>query len=77
MYDPVTDSSEPLWCAQNDRNYKGIACNKIGSWGNNGLTAERGFWMHPTDPDYIFVITGASKISRVHLPSGTSSFFSY
>ncbi|MCB9740364.1 MAG: hypothetical protein H6747_13970 [Deltaproteobacteria bacterium] len=76
MYDPAKGTSEPLWCPENDRDYKGIACKKLGAWGNNGLVLERGFWMHPTSAEYMFVVNG-NGIVRVHLKSGTSEIFSY
>jgi hypothetical protein len=37
---------------------------------------ERGFWMHPTSPEYMFVVN-AWSVLRVHLKSGTSEIFSY
>ena len=76
LYDPAKGTSEPLWCPENDRDYKGIGCKKLGAWGNNGLVLERGFWMHPTSPEYMFVVN-AWSIGRVHLKSGTSEIFSY
>lgn len=76
LYDPATGKSEPLWCPQNDRDFKGIACKKMGAWGNNGLLLERGLWMHPSDQKFMFVVNGP-MIQRVHLKSGTSEIFSY
>lgn len=76
LYDPATGTSEPLWCPENYRDYKGINCKKMAAWGNNGLVLERGMWMHPTSPDYVFVVN-AQMIQRVHLASGTSEIFSY
>jgi hypothetical protein len=76
MFDPAKGTSEPLWCPQNDRDYFGIACLKAAAWGNNGMPMERGIWIHPTDPEYIFVVN-ATMIMRVHLMSGTSEIFSY
>ena len=76
MFDPAKGTSEPLWCPENERDYFGIACLKPGAWGNNGLPMERGLWMHPTDPEYLFVVN-LSMIIRVHLMSGTSEIFSY
>ena len=76
LYDPATGGSEPLWCPQNYRDYKGIACLKLAAWGNNGLLLERGFWIHPTNPNYAFVVNG-TMIQRVDLAAGTSEIFSY
>jgi hypothetical protein len=76
MYDPTTDTSEPLWCPENYRDYKGVNCFKKSAFGYNGLLLERGFWMHPTKPDYIFVVNGKA-IVRVDLLAGTSELFSY
>ena len=76
LYDPSKGTSEPLWCPENYRDYKGINCLHKGAWGFNAMPMERGMWMHPTDKDYMFVIN-ANLISRVHLPSGTSEIFSY
>jgi hypothetical protein len=76
MYDPATDTREPLWCPENYRDYKGINCFKKSAFGYNGLLLERGYWMHPTDPNYIFVVN-AKAIVRVDLKAGTSELFSY
>ena len=76
LFDPATGTSEPLWCPQNFRDYKGIACLKPAAWGNNGLPMERGMWLHPTDPDLMFVVN-YSMIVRVDLKAGTSEIFSY
>ncbi len=76
MFDPAKGTSEPLWCPENVRDYFGIACLKPAAWGNNGLPMERGIWMHPTDPEYLFVVN-LTMIMRVHLMSGTSEIFSY
>jgi hypothetical protein len=76
MYDPAKGTTEPLWCAQNDRNYMDIACLKPAAWGNNGMPLERGMWMHPSDKEYLFVVN-YTMIQRVHLTSGTSEIFSY
>ena len=76
MFDPAKGSTEPLWCPENYRDYKGITCLHIGAWGYNGMPMERGMWMHPSDKDYIFVVN-LNMIIRVHLPSGTSEIFSY
>ena len=75
MFDPIAGTSEPLWCPQNYRNYRGISCQKQAAWGNNGLLLERGFWMHPSRGDYIFVVNGP-MIMRVDLTAGTSEIFS-
>mgnify|MGYP000374135889 CR=1 FL=1 len=76
LYDPDTGTSEPLWCAENYRDYKGMRCQKPAAWGNNGLLIERGYWIHPTDPRYAFVVNGAA-IMRVDLVAGSSEIFSY
>ncbi|MCO4761840.1 MAG: hypothetical protein KC502_10065 [Myxococcales bacterium] len=76
LYDPAKGTTEPLWCPQNVRDYKGIACLHKGAWGYNAMPMERGMWMHPTDKDYMFVVN-LNLIARVHLPSGTSEIFSY
>lgn len=76
LFDPTTGTTEPLWCPQNFRDYKGIACLKPAAWGNNGLPMERGMWLHPTDPDLMFVVN-YSMIVRVDLKAGTSEIFSY
>lgn len=76
LFDPAKGTSEPLWCAANDRDYLGIACLKSAAWGNNGMPMERGMWMHPTDQDYMFVVN-YSMIQRVDLKAGTSEIFSY
>lgn len=76
MYDPAKGTAEPLWCPENDRDSLGIPCMHPGAWGNNGLMMERGMWLHPTDPEYLFVVNGP-MIQRAHLMSGTSEIFSY
>ena len=76
LYDPATDTSEPLWCPQNYRDYKGISCLKKSAWGYNGLLLERGIWMHPTKKDYVFAVNGP-MVQRVDLKAGTSEIFSF
>lgn len=76
LFDLTTGKGEPLWCPQNERDYKGIGCVHPGAWGNNGMPLERGLWLHPKSAEYAFVVNGPI-VMRVHLKSGTSEIFSY
>ncbi|TNE48684.1 MAG: hypothetical protein EP343_14835 [Deltaproteobacteria bacterium] len=76
LFELDTRKATPLFCRQNNRNYKGVNCLWYFAWPTWGHPTGKGFWFHPNDKDFVFMATSGAII-KVHLPSGTDAAHSY